>query len=89
MFKQIIIASATGLIALSAFANGQPAGTYELKDGSTLHVFTDGKMGMEDKVGRVLSMNEGHTMVTTDGKQIVMAGNELAHTANLLRHGAD
>ncbi|WP_407278043.1 CopK family periplasmic copper-binding protein [Aromatoleum evansii] len=51
--------------------------SYDLKDGSTLHVFSDGKMAMEDKYGRAYSMDQGHPMVTADGQKITMQGNEV------------
>lgn len=49
-----------------------------LKDGSTVYIFKDGKMAMEDKVGRTTPMKPGHVMETKDGQSIVMVGNELA-----------
>ena len=51
---------------------------FELKNGSTVYVFKDGKMGMEDKLGRVVTMKPGHVMETKDGQKIIMIGNELA-----------
>lgn len=51
---------------------------FELKDGSTVYIFKDGKMGMEDRLGRPLSMKPGHVMETKDGQKIMMVGNELA-----------
>ncbi|NKE67568.1 periplasmic Cu(I)/Cu(II)-binding protein CopK [Ramlibacter sp. RBP-2] len=49
-----------------------------LKDGSTVYIFKDGKMAMEDKLGRVVPMKPGHVMQTKDGQSILMVGNELA-----------
>lgn len=51
---------------------------FELKDGSTVFVFKDGKMSMENKSGRVVGMKPGHVMETKDGQKIMMVGNELA-----------
>ncbi len=48
-----------------------------LQGGSTLYVFKDGKMAMENRVGRPLSMEGGHPMKTVDGETVVMKGNEL------------
>jgi hypothetical protein len=56
-----------------------------LQDGSTVYVFKDGKMAMEDRLGRVVAMNEGHVMQTADGKSIAMAGNETARLDCFLR----
>lgn len=58
--------------------------SYDLKDGSTLHVFKDGKMAMEDKYGRAYSMEQGHRMVTADGQTIAMQGNEVWRLDSLL-----
>lgn len=72
-------ASATAPVQLVTAAEAPPntAETYMLKDGSALYVFKDGKMGMEDRFGRALSMKEGQTMETADGQSIVMKGNEV------------
>ena len=52
----------------------------ELKDGSTVHIFKDGKMGMEHKFGRAVAMKPGQVMETKDGKKIDMKGNEVERT---------
>jgi hypothetical protein len=51
---------------------------FDLKDGSTVYVFMDGKMGMENRLGRVVGMKPGHVMETLDGQKIIMIGNEIA-----------
>ncbi len=78
MLKKIVVAAST-LIALSAFAvdHSQVQKSIELKDGSTVYIFKDGKMGMEDKFGRATFMAPGHAMETKDGKKIIMNGNEI------------
>lgn len=78
MLKKIVVAAIT-MIALSAFAvdHNQVAKSIELKDGSTVYIFKDGKMGMEDKFGRATYMEQGHAMETKDGKKIIMNGNEI------------
>ncbi|WP_136420414.1 CopK family periplasmic copper-binding protein [Herbaspirillum sp. ST 5-3] len=87
MLKKIAVVIAGGVVAVSAFAwdDGGIEKSIELKDGSTVHVFKDGKMGMENPYGLVTSMDEGHTMVTKDGKTIVMKGNETARLSLALR----
>lgn len=60
--------------------------TIELKDGSTVHFFKDGKMAMEDKYGRVISMKPEQVMETKDGKRIIMIGNEVVRLEPIL-HG--
>ena len=83
MYKKLLIAAVTGLFALSAFAVDEK--TYELKDGSTVHVFKDGKMGMEDKMGRAARMKEGHVMETKDGQKLMMKGDEVWRVEGKLR----
>ncbi|WP_029524250.1 CopK family periplasmic copper-binding protein [Polaromonas glacialis] len=78
-----------GLIfsGLSAFSVDQ-AGiekSVELKDGSTVHLFKDGKMAMENKFGRPYRMQEGEMMQTKDGKSIAMKGDEVARLSNAMR----
>ena len=86
MFKKLLVAAASSMIALSAFAvdANRVENSVELKDGSTVHIFADGKMGMENKFGRAISMEPGHVMETKDGKKIVMAGNEIWRVEQLL-----
>ncbi|WP_454754876.1 CopK family periplasmic copper-binding protein [Cupriavidus basilensis] len=49
----------------------------ELKDGSALYVFKDGRMGMEDRLGRAVSMKEGGSWKRRTAK-IMMIGNEVS-----------
>ncbi len=85
MFKKLLVAAASSMIALSAFAVGanEVEKSIELKDGSTVHIFADGKMGMEDKFGRAVYMAPGHVMETKDGKKITMNGNETGRVDRL------
>lgn len=78
MLKITAIAFAS-TFALSAFAAGTTdvQRSVELKDGSTVHVFQDGKMGMENKYGRAFQMPQGHVMEARDGTRIEMKGNEV------------
>lgn len=70
----------------SAFANdlSQVKESIPLKVGSTLYIYKDGKMGMEDKFGRAVYMKHGTVMETKDGKKIVMIGNEVWRVDQLL-----
>ena len=79
MFKKLLVVAAMSAVALSAFAVdlSDVKARVELKDGSTLCIFKDGKMGMEDKAGRPSSMEPGQIMETKDGKKIIMKGNEI------------
>ena len=78
--KLAIMATLIAATTTTAFAVdlSNVAKKFELKDGSTVYVFKDGKMGMEDRLGRVVGMKAGHVMETRDGQRIIMIGNELA-----------
>ena len=54
MIRKFLMTTVAATVAASAFAidTANVEKSYELKDGSTVHVFKDGKMGMEDKIGR-------------------------------------
>ena len=77
--------------SITSFAvdKAQVEESIELKDGSTVYIFKDGKMGMEDKFGRPTYMESGHVMETKDDKQITMNGNEIWRVNGLLHkdHG--
>jgi hypothetical protein len=79
MLKELAL-TAVMLASTTAFAVDQGAvdKSFALKDGSTVYIFKDGKMAMEDKLGRVVPMKAGHVMQTKDGQSILMVGNELA-----------
>ena len=78
MLGKISVMIAGTLLAASAFATDAPKQAIALKDGSTVYVFADGKMGMEDKYGRTIRMQPGHVMEATDGARITMVGDEPA-----------
>lgn len=86
MFSKFVVTAASGIIALSAFAANadQVEKSIQLSDGSTVHVFADGKMAMESQFGRAVYMEPGVIMQTKDGKQIAMNGNETARLDQLL-----
>lgn len=86
MFKKLSLAVAGSCVALSAFAvdASKVEKSIELKDGSTVYIFKDGKMAMEDKVGRVVRMKKGHVMETKDGGRIIMIGDEVARLESIL-----
>ena len=86
MFQKLTIVAAISLIALPAFAvdKADVKESFPLKDGSTVYIFKDGKMGMEDKRGRASFMRQGHSMETMDGKKIMMIGNEVVRVERIL-----
>ena len=89
MLKNLAIMASTLAVAGAAFAvdMGNVAQKFELKDGSTVYVFKDGKMAMEDKFGRATRMKQGHVMETKDGQKIMMHGDEVMRLDSLLRQG--
>ena len=80
MLKMLTMAAALTLAATSATAaeTTNVDKSFVLKDGTTVYVFKDGKMAMEDKLGRTVAMKPGQVMQTTDGQGVVMIGNEMA-----------
>ena len=86
MLKRLLTVVAMSAITASAFAvdTSQVAKSIALKDGSTVYIYKDGKMGMEDKYGRAVYMDPGHVMVTRDGKKIIMIGNEIWRVDEML-----
>lgn len=85
MFKKILIIAASSMVALSAFAvdQGNVQKSIELKDGSTVYIFKDGKMGMEDKLGRAIRMKPGKVMEAKDGQKLIMIGDEVMRVESL------
>lgn len=85
--RNTLIALSLVVPALSAFAldQGNIAKTVQLKDGSTVHQFKDGKMAMESKYGRAERMPAGQSMETADGKSITMTGDEVARLSEVIR----
>ena len=54
MLKKALMVAALGIATTSAFAVDveRVEKSIPMKDGSTVYIFKDGKMGMEDKMGR-------------------------------------
>lgn len=86
MIKKVLLAATSTMIAMSAFAvdmaNVEKA--IELKDGSNVYIFKDGKMGMENKYGKAVRMKQGQVMETKDGQKIIMIGDEVARLESIL-----
>lgn len=91
MFKKMLVFAASSMFALSALAAdmSQVEKSIELKDGSTVYLFKDGKMGMENKYGKAIAMKEGHVMETKDGQRVIMIGDEVMRVETILhaQHG--
>jgi hypothetical protein len=58
-----------------------------LSDGSTVYVFTDGKMAMADKFGRAVPRNVGTTFEAKDGRRVTLTSNESARLDQLQSAG--
>ncbi|GCB05268.1 periplasmic Cu(I)/Cu(II)-binding protein CopK [Ralstonia sp. SET104] len=86
MYRDFVIAAVVAVAPLFAFAADMTdvVKTYELKNGSTVYVFKNGNMGVENKFGQAVRVKEGQVMETKDGTTIVMKGNELARVEVLL-----
>lgn len=86
MFKKILFVAFSGVIAMSAFAvdRSKVEKSIDLKDGSTVYIFKDGKMGMENKFGKTVRMKEGQVMEAKDGQRIIMVGDEIMRLEDVL-----
>ena len=87
MNTRYLLAATCSMLALSAFAvdASKVDKTIELKDGSNLYVFKDGKMGMETKTGGTARMKSGDVMEAKDGQKYMMVGDEVARLDWLLK----
>lgn len=87
-------ASHTRQIMEKKIVPSKPAGyevakAIQLTDSSTVHIFANGKMAMEDNFGKATYMEPGRAMETRDGKKIIMNGNEVWRLERLLNKSGD
>ena len=89
MLNKLLRVIAMSAVTATAFAvdAAQVEKSIELKDGSTVYIFKDGKMGMEDKLGRAVRMDKDTVMETKDGQKIIMHGDEVMRLDSLLKKG--
>ena len=91
MFKKLLMVVAMSSLTAAAFASdaahAQADKVIELKDGSTVYIFKDGKMAMEDKFGRARRMDPNVVMETKDGQKIIMHGDEVGRLDTLIKQG--
>lgn len=91
MLKSLLLVVAMSAVAGSALADDAARAAAQkviaLKDGSTIYIFKDGKMAMEDKYGRATRMKKGVVMETKDGQKIMMHGDEVMRLDSLLKAG--
>lgn len=87
-----VVASALlGIASVSAMAADElPPKLKEsiaLSDGSTVYVFTDGKMALADKFGRAVPKKVGTTLDAKDGRRVTLNSNESARLDTLQSAG--
>lgn len=83
----LVIFFASNLAFADDAARAAAQKTIPMKDGSTLYLFKDGKMAMEDKFGRAVRMKKGVVMEAKDGQKLMMHGDEVMRLDNLLKEG--
>ena len=83
----LVIFCASNLAFADDAARAAAQKTIPMKDGSTLYLFKDGKMAMEDKFGRAVRMKKGVVMEAKDGQKLMMHGDEVMRLDNLLKEG--
>ena len=87
MFTKILLAACCSMVAFSASAvdASKVDKSIELKNGTTVYLFKDGKMGMEGKGGAAVGMKSGEVMEGKDGQRYIMIGNEVARLDWLMK----
>ncbi|PKO86386.1 MAG: copper resistance protein CopK [Betaproteobacteria bacterium HGW-Betaproteobacteria-12] len=85
MLKIFLMVAAISTVATSAMAvdAAQVEKSIPLKNGATVYIYKDGKMAMEDQVGRPARMKEGQVMETKDGQKLMMHGDEVVRLQSL------
>jgi len=86
MLKKMLMIAALSVMGASAYAvdAAQVEKSIALKDGSTVHIFKNGKMATEDKLGRAVLMKADTVMETKGGQKVMMHGNEVMRLDSLL-----
>lgn len=59
----------------------------DLKDGSTLYIFNDGKTAVENRYGHATRMELGTAVETRDGRKITIQSDEVARLSTLFTQG--
>lgn len=79
----IAVAAISAQVLAFESARQQARQVVELKDGSTLYVFRDGKMAIEDRYGRPISVRPNTEIEAKDGQKFMMQGNEVGRLEQL------
>ena len=89
MLKKMLMVVAISAVSVTAFASdaarSEAKQVIDLKDGSTVYIFKDGKMAMEDKLGRAVRMEQNTAMEAKDVQKIMMHGDEVMRLNSLLK----
>ncbi len=89
--KLALIAVLSTAGATSAFAHdaarAEAKQMIDLKDGSTLYIFKDGKMAVEDRYGRATRTTPGTVVETSDGRKFTTQSDEAARLHSLITQG--
>ncbi|HEU4459932.1 MAG TPA: CopK family periplasmic copper-binding protein [Methylibium sp.] len=81
-----LVAAASPSMARDELDRSQ-AEAVQLKDGSTLYTFKDGKMALEDKFGRATPIKKGQTFEAKDGRKLTASSSESARLNTLIERG--
>lgn len=91
LIKNLLLVVAMSTVAASAYsddaARAAAQKTIELKNGSTLYIFKDGKAAVEDKYGRAVRMKKGAVMETKDGEKLMIQAGEVMRLDYLIKKG--
>lgn len=83
----IVLFSTVSLAFADHAAQSASQKVIPMTNGSTLYIFKDNKMAMEDKFGRAIRMEKGSVMTTKNGEKILMQGDEVMRLDHLLKEG--
>lgn len=91
LMRNLLMVVAMSTVAASAYsddaARAAAQKTIELKNGSTLFIFKDGKAAVEDKYGRAVRMKKGAVMETKDGEKLTIQAGEVMRLDSLIKEG--
>ncbi|MGX6571281.1 CopK family periplasmic copper-binding protein [Cupriavidus necator] len=79
MKRDLVFALLFAVPCLSALSAGKDdvLKTYELKDGSFVHVMKNGTIVMQDPFGHDMHMKDGMVMETKDGFKLIVKDNQV------------
>ena len=88
MLKQFVATILLSAVTATAFAGHnaryEAKQIYDLKDGTTLYVFQDGKMALESRYGFAVPLQKGSVLETRDGQKITAGDDSILRLGDLL-----